>query len=137
MFLVQILPLPLPPTFFYFINIVQYLFVPCTIPSTLGSHPPYPTSPPTYPQHCVHIHSNPPTLPTRPHLTPPPPTTPPQKKKIFFFLNFHKNFNSSFTSTLTPQPEPPPPTPDPPPKKKINYFFLIFTKTSIHCSHPP
>ena len=129
----NIAPSPSPhPTFFHFLNIVQYFFVHCTIPSILGSHPPYPTSP--HPQHCVHIHPDPrPTNPT-PHLTPsatdPPPhrIPPPQ----FFFLNFHKNFNSSFTSTLTP-PNPTPPTdpptsPPPTPPKKNNFFFEFSQK---------
>ena len=46
---------PPPHIFFYFLNIVQYLFVPCTIPSNFGSNPRYPTSPlpPT-------LHSHPP-----------------------------------------------------------------------------
>ena len=136
MFWVQILPLP--PHCFHFLNIVQYLYVHCTIPSILGSHPPYPTSPPTPnivftstltpPPHqpeiffCeffqklqffIHIHPDPPN-PTPPPLTHPPspspdPTPPPPPPPNFFFLNFHKNFNSLFTSTLTPlhQPDPP------------------------------
>ena len=98
-FWVQISPLPLPPhTFFHFLNIVQYLLVHCTIPSILGSHPPY------HPQHCVHIHPDPrPTNPPPPppHLTPsatdPPPPAPPPKKiyffefsqKLQFFIHIH------------------------------------------------
>ena len=156
---VQILPLPLPPPhiFFYFLNIVQYFFVPCTIPTTLGSHPPYPTSPTTPNIAFTSTLTHPAHQPD----SPPDPPPPPQKKKFFFFLIFHKNFNSSFTSTLnslTPRPPPPPPPqifylfftfhknfnstftstltppplPEPPP-----IFFLIFTKTSILRSHPP
>ena len=50
----------------------------------------------------VHIYPDP--QPDPPPTRPPPP----QKKKNFFFLNFHKNFNSSFTFILTPlQPDPP------------------------------
>ena len=155
---ISLLPLP-PPTFFHFLNIVQYLLVHCIIPSILGS---YPTSPPTPniaftstalptppPPHLtpsttdppppppppphrtpppnffffefsqklqffVHIHPDPPPNPTPPTDPPPPPRPPPQK---IFFLNFYKNFNSSFKSTLTPPPTPPPNRP-PPPKKK-------------------
>ena len=106
----NIAPPPPPHTFFHFLNIVQYLLVHCTIPSILGSHPPYPTSPPT--PNIAFTSTLTPAPPTPPpHLTPsatdpPPHRTPPPKKK-FFFLNFHKNFNSSFTSTLTPpQPDP-------------------------------
>ena len=46
-------PLPPPPTFFHFLNIVQYLFVHCTIPSILGSHPhtPHHPLPPTLRSH--------------------------------------------------------------------------------------
>ena len=92
-FWVQTSPLPLPPhTFFHFLNIIQYLLVHCTIPSILGSHPPYPTSP-LYPQHCVHIHPDPRPTNTPPHLTlsatdppPPPHWTPPPPKKIFFLI---------------------------------------------------
>ena len=201
----NIAPPPPPHTFFHFLNIVQYLLVHCTIPSILGSHPPYPTSPPTpniaftstltpphltpsaTETHPLPPHRTPPpkkkifflnfhkkfnslftsTLtppPTRPlQLTPPPysppnfffefsqklqffvhihpdpppphrpPPPPPPKKKIFFFLNFHKNFNSSFTSTLTPQPDPPDPPPPPPP----NFFFLEFSQKLQFRSHPP
>ena len=61
---------PPPPShiFFYFLNIVQYLFVPCTIPSTLGSHPPYPLSPPTPKIAFTSILTHP------PHQPDPPPT---------------------------------------------------------------
>ena len=133
-------PSPSPHTFFHFLNIVQYLLVHRTIPSILGSHPPYPTSPPT--PNIAFTSTLTPAPPTPPpHLTPsatdppPPHRTPPQKK---FFLNFHKNFNSSFTSTLTPQPDPDlPPPPDPPPQ----IFFFEFSQklqffVHIH-SDPP
>ena len=131
MFWVQILPLPLPPTVF---------FVHCTIPSILGSHLPYPTPPP-----IPNIHkkiTSPFTSTLIPRIFPNPSTdfifefsqklqffvhidpTPPPPSPGFFF--FHKNFNYSFTSTLTPQAEPPP-----------DFFFRIFTKTSILRSHPP
>ena len=45
-------------------------------------------------------------------------------------LNFLKNFNSSYTSTLTPRP-PPPPRPDPPPHFFLNHknFYSSFTST--------
>ena len=43
------------------------------------------------------------------------------------FLNFHKNLNSSFTSTLTPQPQPQPEPPPPPPPR---FFFVNFHKNS-------
>ena len=75
---------PPPHIFFYFLNIVQYLYVPCTIPSTLGSHPPYPTSPPTPNIAFTSTLAHPPHQPDPPHLTPPPPP-PPQKKNFFFF----------------------------------------------------
>ena len=128
MFWVQILPLPLPPPphkFSNFLNIVQYLFVHCTKPSILGSHPPYP-------QHCVHIPDPP---------QPNPPTQPP-RHPLFFFLNFHKNFNSSFTSTLTPPPQPdPPPRQNPSPRppisfelsQKLQFFVHIHNPIQIHC----
>ena len=50
--------------FFIFPYIVQYLYVHCTIPSILGSHLPYPTSPPT-----LNIATNQPP-PPRPTPTP-------------------------------------------------------------------
>ena len=86
------LPLPLPPLtfFFYFLNIVQYLFVPCTIPSTLGSHPPYPTSPPTPNIAFTSTLTPHPTNPTPPPPKPDPHPPPPPPKKKFFFFNFHK-----------------------------------------------
>ena len=92
----------------------------------------------------------------------PSPLPPPTPK--FLFLNFHKIFNSLFTSTLTPQPDPPDPPPPPqisffefsqklqsffihihpdPPTRPPNptppptFFFLIFIKTSLLCSHLP
>ena len=127
-------PSPLPH-FFNFLNIVQYLFVQCTIPSILGLHHPYPTSPPT------------PNIAFPSTLTPPSPPPP-----RFFFLNFHKNFTTQFTSTLTStftsQPPPPPGfcfnfhknftslfTPLPPPTPQF-FFFLDFHKTSLLRSHP-
>ena len=58
-----------------------------------------------YLQHCVHIHPDP--HQPDPHLTPPP--DPPD----FFFVNYLKNFNSSFTPTLIPQPEHRPDLPPP------------------------
>ena len=102
----NIAPSPSPhPTFFHFLDIVQYLFVHCTIPSILGSHPPYPTSP------------LPPTLRSHPP--------------------FHKNFNSSFSSDLTPQPHPP----DPPPPPQFFFFFEFSQKLQffihIHPDPPP
>ena len=64
-------PPPPPQHFFYFLNIVQYLFVPCTIPSTLGSYPPYPTSPPTPHSAFTSTLTPPPNQPDPP--APPPP----------------------------------------------------------------
>ena len=73
-FWVQILPLP--HTLFNCLSIVQYLFVHCTIPSILGSHLPYPTSPPTpniATSHPLPLYQPPPRAPyPRPDLTPPP-----------------------------------------------------------------
>ena len=115
--------------------ILQYLYVHCTTSSSLGLHP-----------HTPH-HPLPPTL---------------LQTNLRLFWHFHNNFNSSFTSTLTPpppprqdpllRPDPPlllclhfhnnirylytstltPPTP-PPPRPP----FLHFYKTSILLSHPP
>ena len=126
-------PPPPPPTFFHFLNIVQYLFVHCTIPFILGSHPPYPTSPPTP---NIAFTS---TLTPPPHQPDPPPYPLRYRPPRFFLVNFPKNFNSSFRSTLTPQPNPtPPPTPRPPPpkKKKKKKFFFEFHKnfTSLFTS---
>ena len=127
----NIAPPPPPHTFFHFLNIVQYLLVHCTIPSILGSHPPYPTSPPT--PNIAFTSTLTPAPPTPPppnplRYRPPPPDPPPN----FFFLNFHKNFNSSFISTLTPpQTRPLPLTPQPPrlpPQKKKNFFFEFSQK---------
>ena len=67
----------------------------------------------------------------------PPPTRPPHPPN-FVFVNFHKNFKSSFTSTLTPptRPSPPPPLPDPPPKKFFfYYFFYKFSQKLQFFSH--
>ena len=108
---------PLGYLFFNFPNIVKYLFVHCTIPSIIGSQPPYPTSPST--PYIAFTSTLTPHQPD-PHLTPLPTPT------DFFFENFLKNFNYSFTSPLTP----PPPTLPP-------IFFGIFTKTSILRLHPP
>ena len=118
---------PPPPTltFFHFLNIVQYLFVHCTIPSILGSHPPYPTSPPTP---NIAFTS---TL-TPPNQTPPKPPDPPppkkKKKKKNFGVNFPKTFNSSFTSTLTPHKPDQTPLDPPPPffgefSQKLQFFY--------------
>ena len=126
MFWVQILP-PLPSPHFFlfflilyntFLYIVQYLLflVHITIPHITP-----------YPQHCVHIH--PPTNPTPPPPPPDSPTRPP-----FFFLNFHKIFNSSFSSTLTPPPIRPP-RPDPPSPPQI--FFFNFHKNFTSPFPPP
>ena len=112
-------------------NIVQNLYLHLSMSFILGLHPPYPTSP-TYPKHCYpHLpHPNP--LLDPPPQPPLPRPTPPLK---FFFFNFHKNFTSPFTSTLTSQPDtpPPPPPPDltpppPTPKKKKNFFFEFSQK---------
>ena len=121
-FWVQILPIPLPPTFFHFLNIVQYLFVYCTIPSILGSHPPYPTSPP-YPNIAF-------TSTLTPHRPDPPPTDPLPYRPYcrFFFVNFPQNFNSSFTSTLTPPLTRPPTQPPTQPPRPPNFFYLNFHK---------
>ena len=103
-FLVQILPHPLSPHFLNFVTIVQYLFAHCTIPSILGSHPHTPHHPlpptllPTNPLPIDQPHPIDPHHP-RPDLTLHPP---------IFFLHFHNNFNSSFTSTLTPPTNPTP-----------------------------
>ena len=135
MFCVQIFPPPPPTHFFNFLYIVQYLFVHCTIPSILGSHPQYPTSPPT-PNIAFTF------TPTPPHQPDPPPPTPSKifffdfSQKLQFFNHIHrdppsptppstdKNFTSLFTSTLTP-PRPPPP------------FFFEFSQLhfSVHI-HP-
>ena len=141
----------LPPPFFYFflifyntfMNIEKYLLFLVYIPNT--AH-----------------HLLPPTLlPTNPlpkHPTGPPPPPPPIFVTFFLFWHFHNNFNISYTSTKTPKTVVTPapdwtPLPDPPPfflnfHKKFNslfkstltrpiFFFEIFTKTSILCSHPP
>ena len=85
---------PRPPHFFNLFNIVQYLFVHCTIPPIYGSHPHTPHHP--LPTKLLPTNPLPIDLPSlephnpRPDLTPPP-----------FFFNFHNNFNFSFTSTLT------------------------------------
>ena len=98
-------PSPPPTFFFYFLNIVQYLFAPCTIPSTLGSHPPYPTSPPT-PNNAFTS-----TLTRPPHQPDPPPTWPPSRppplQKIFFF---------NFPPTNPPRPPP------------LIFFFFEFSQ---------
>ena len=130
MFWVQILPLPPPPHFFNFfilfntfLYIVQYLLFWFTSPI------PHITP---YHQHCLHIHPDPPTNPTPPPTRPPPPhLTPPLTLK---------NFNSPFTSTLTPPPLGPDPTPPPP-----NFFsefsqklqFFAFISTLIPPPPPP
>ena len=139
-------------TCFNFLNIVQYLFVHCTIPSILGSHLPYPTSPPTpniaFTSTLTH-QPDPPPPPTHP-LSPPPP------KNIFFriftktsilhshppclpqpehrpgpdptphiFFEFSQKLHFSVTSTLTPPPTRPHPRPDPhpsPPPKKKKFY---------------
>ena len=110
------LPTP-PPTYFLLflilyntcLYIVQYLLflVHISIPHITP-----------YPQHCVHIHPDPPPIPR-----PDPPTRPP----LIFFLNFHKNCTSSFTSTLTPRPDSPPRPPPP------NFFFYLFL--NFHKNH--
>ena len=128
---VQILPLP-PHFLICFILYNTFLYIRhCTIPFILGSHPPYPTYPPT------------PSIATNQHPL-----------RFYFYLHFHNNFNSSFTSTLTPNPSPPPdfftfhknfnssftptltpqidPRPPPPPPLRN-----LFTKTSILCLHQP
>ena len=113
----NIAPPPPPHTFFHFLNIVQYLLVHCTIPSILGSHPPYPTSPPT-PNIAFTstLTPAPPTPPPPPHLTPsttdpppppPPPDPPPPKKNIFFFFEFSQKLQ--FFVHIHPDP----PKPDP------------------------
>ena len=106
-FLVKSNPLHLhSPLFMILIipNIVQNLYLNLSMPFILGLHPPYPTSP-TYPKPCYPTSST-----TTLDRTPPTPTLPrPPPLNFFFFLNFHKNFTSPFTSTLTPQPDPPPP----------------------------
>ena len=65
-----------------------------------------------------------------PHRTSPRPDPPPQKK---MFLNFHKNFNSSSTSTLTPPPPTRPLSPPLPPP----IFFLNFHKNFNSSTRPP
>ena len=95
-----------PPFFMILIipNIVQNLYLNLSMPFILGLHPPYPTSP-TYPKPCY---------PTSPYPTPDrtlPPTPPYPPPPSIFFLNFHKNFSSPFTSTLTTQPDDAPPPP--------------------------
>ena len=122
-------PAPTLPLFMILIipNIVQNLYLHLSMPFILGLHPPYPTSP-AFLKPCY------PTSPTlTPLIGPPPPSTLPRPTPThpppplnFFFLNFHKNFISLFTSTLTPQPDaPPPPNPTrtPPPPKKKSIFF--------------
>ena len=65
---------PLPSHFLNFLNIVQYLYVHCTRPSILGSHPSYTTSPPT---HNIATNQTPPPRPTpTPRAPPPPPPSP-------------------------------------------------------------
>ena len=79
----------------------------------------------------VHIHPEPPP----PQPDPPPPQKKKSKKKIFFLLNFHKNFTSLFTSTMTP---PPPPHPTRPPFSAtcISFFnelpFVFMRGGTIH-----
>ena len=120
-----------PPGFFFIIlNIVQYLYVNLTIPSILGSHPPYPHLP----------HPNPASnQPPPPNQTSHPPTNPPTLRRILpaiFFWHFYNNFNFWFTSTLTPSLRSVPRTP-PPPFFLSCFLFCIFTITSILRSHPP
>ena len=148
---VQILPLP-PPHFFNFLNIVQYLFVHCSIPYILDSHP--------------HTHHHPLPLTLLPtnllpidqplsidHPPPPFPAGPVPPSRPRFLLHFHNNFNSSFTSTLTPDP-PSPHKDDPhhlpgfstpevvgsyPGSVKISLFFntlRVFWVQILHSPHP-
>ena len=107
----NIAPPPPPHTFFHFLNIVQYLLVHCTIPSILGSHPPYPTSPPT--PNIAFTSTLTPAPPTPPpHLTPsatePPPSPDPlPPKKNYFF-----EFSQKLQFFIHIHPDPPPPKPD-------------------------
>ena len=117
--------------------ILQYLYVHCTTSSSLGLH-----------CHTPH-HPLPPTLlQTNPD----------------FFLHFHNNFNSSFTSTLTPprpdpllRPDPPlllclhfhnnirylytstltPPPPPPPPPTTAFFAFLQKLQFFFHINPDP
>ena len=151
MFWFQILPLP-TPFYLIFLNIVQYLYVHCTIPSILCSHPhtPHHPLPPTL------LQTDPLPL-DQPHptprlfcfclfnssftftLTPPPPNRIFPTPQPRFFLNFHNNFTSSFTFTLTPDPLTPDlPDPLPPPLR----FFFEFSQNlqffvQIHRNPPP
>ena len=87
----NIAPSPSPhPTFFHFLNIVQYLFVHCTIPSILGSHPHTPHHPTPNIAFTSTLNPAPPTPQT--HLTPsatdPPPPPPPDPPPQNFFFEF-------------------------------------------------
>ena len=122
MFWVQILPLTLPPPQHFliflilyntFMYIVQYRLFLVHIP------------------HTQHHNLSPSLLPTNPlPLDQPLPSSSPHPRPDHPFLHFHNNFNSLFTSIRTP----PPPNPIPP--TPLDYF-LIFTKISILCTHPP
>ena len=102
-----------PPHFFNFLNVVQYLFVHCTVPSILGLHPPYPTSPPT--PNIAFISTLTPTTPSRPDPPPPPMFVFEFSQKLQFFVHIH--------------PHPPNPTPQ--------FFLFNFHKTSLLRSHLP
>ena len=112
-------PSPRLTFFFKFLNIEQYLFVHCKIPSILGSHPPYPISPPN--PNIVFTSTMSPGNPT-PTL---PPTPPPPR---IFFIEFSQK-HQFFVHI---HPDPPNPTPNPTPDPTPPIFFRIFTKLHFY-----